>query len=356
MKNSAGTTIAGSVGLTNGNLATFDPQSSLVASTTYTATLSTGIKDIAGNALTPAKSWSFTTAAASDTTPPTVTSTNPASGANGFPIASSITATFSEAIQPATVTTSTFTLKNSAGTTIAGSVALTNGNLVTFDPQSSLVASTTYTATLSTGIKDIAGNALTTAKSWSFTTAGRVNIFLWRQFTTRDSHIKWKPKLISATNAIDNNLNTRWYSTFIVNPWIQVDLGVQKSVCSVDIAWTDGASRQYSFQISVSTDGSSYTNIFSGKSSGTTASPQKYNFPETQARYVKITITQSHIGSASSLAQISEIDVFGKASSTSASTAASYFCFATTVIHSSVSNFRFRVPRCQRFFCYRRHQ
>ena len=116
------------------------------------------------------------------------------------------------------------------------------------------------------------------------------------------------------TNAIDNNFNTRWYSTFIVNPWIQVDLGVQKSVCSVDIAWTDGASRQYSFQISVSTDGSSYTNVFSGKSSGTTASPQKYSFPETQARYVKITITQSHAGSASSLAQISEIDIFGKTS------------------------------------------
>ena len=41
---------------------------------------------------------------------------------------------------------------------------------------------------------------------------------------------------------------------------------------------------------------------FQEKGSGTTASPQKYNFPETQARYVKITITQSHAGSASSLA------------------------------------------------------
>ena len=47
--------------------------------------------------MTTAKIWSFTTAAASDTTPPTVTSTNPASAATGFPVASSITATFSEA-------------------------------------------------------------------------------------------------------------------------------------------------------------------------------------------------------------------------------------------------------------------
>ena len=54
-----------------------------------------------------------------DATPPTVTSTNPASGVTGFPIASSITATFSEAVQSATVTTSTYTLKNSAGTAIS---------------------------------------------------------------------------------------------------------------------------------------------------------------------------------------------------------------------------------------------
>ena len=43
------------------------------------------------------------------------------------------------------------------------------------------------------------------------------------------------------------------------------------------------------------------------------------SFPETQARYVKITITQSHAGSANSLAQISEIDIFGKASASASS-------------------------------------
>jgi subtilisin len=249
-----------------------------------------------------------------DATPPTVTSTNPARAATGFPIASSITATFSEAVQSATVTTSTYTLKNSAGTSIAGSVTLTNGNLATFDPSSSLAASTSYTATLTTGVKDIAGNAMTTAKSWSFTTAAASTSSCGDNLPLVTATSSGSQNSFPPTNAIDNNFNTKWYSTFIVNPWIQVDLGVQKSVCSVDIAWPDGASRQYSFQISVSTDGSSYTNVFSGKSSGTTASPQKYSFPETQARYVKITITQSHVGSASSLAQISEIDIFGKTS------------------------------------------
>jgi hypothetical protein len=88
----------------------------------------------------------------------------------------------------------------------------------------------------------------------------------------------------------------------------------------VDIAWADGNQRQYTFRIETSTDGSSFSNVFSGKSSGTTTSPQKYSFDESPARYVRITITESHVGSSNSIAQISEIDVFGKSSASASST------------------------------------
>ena len=44
------------------------------------------------------------------------------------------------------------------------------------------------------------------------------------------------------TNAIDDKLNTKWGSTFIVKPFITLDSGGLKSVCSVDIAWADGSS------------------------------------------------------------------------------------------------------------------
>ena len=37
-------------------------------------------------------------------------------------------------------------------------------------------------------------------------------------------------------NAIDNNLNTRW-SNLGIGSWIQTDLGEQKTICSVNIAW-----------------------------------------------------------------------------------------------------------------------
>jgi len=281
------------------------------------------VKDLAGNPMA-LKSWSFTTAAQSDNTPPTVTSTTPAGGATGVAASSVIKATFSEKVLATTVTSSTFILKNGASASITGQVT-SDGLTATFTPSSQLAYSTSYTATIkggSTGVKDLAGNFMTQDYSWSFTTAAGATQTttscgsnLPVSVTSSGSQSSFPP-----TNAIDNNLNTRWYSTFSVNPWIKVNLGALKSVCGVDIAWADGATRQYSFILAVSTDGTSFTNVFSGKSKGTSTAPEKYTFPESQAQYVRATITQSHSGSASSLAQISEIDIFGKASTSAAST------------------------------------
>ncbi|MGV8106330.1 MAG: discoidin domain-containing protein [Nitrososphaerota archaeon] len=116
---------------------------------------------------------------------------------------------------------------------------------------------------------------------------------------------------LAPANAIDNNPNTKWWSAITINPFITLDLGASKSVCGVDIAWADGNLHPYRFDVSVSTDGTTFTNVFSGTSTGTTTSPEKYNFQPAQARYVKITITESTAGSLRSIAQISEIDVFG---------------------------------------------
>ena len=77
------------------------PNSPLAYGTTYTATLS-GSQDLAGNVMT-SVSWSFTTMPAPDTTPPTVVSTSPASGATGVDPGSSVTASFSEEVQSGTI-------------------------------------------------------------------------------------------------------------------------------------------------------------------------------------------------------------------------------------------------------------
>src|SRR6185503_11512796 len=154
----------------------FTPSSQLAYSTSYTATLSpsstNSVKDLAGNPLA-LKSWSFTTAAQSDNTPPTVTSTTPAGGATGVAASSVIKATFSEKVLATTVTSSTFILKNGASASITGQVT-SDGLTATFTPSSQLAYSTSYTATIkggSTGVKDLAGNFMTQDYSWSFTTA-----------------------------------------------------------------------------------------------------------------------------------------------------------------------------------------
>jgi hypothetical protein len=61
-------------------VATLTPSAALANSTTYTARLETTIKAADGVALASAFTWSFTTAAAPDTTPPTVSITAPTGG------------------------------------------------------------------------------------------------------------------------------------------------------------------------------------------------------------------------------------------------------------------------------------
>jgi len=94
------------------------------------------------------------------------------------------------------------------------------------------------------------------------------------------------------SNAIDNNFGTRWANP-LIGSWIGVDLGSTKSICSVDIAWYNGNQRQYHFVIATSTDGTTFTNKFSGDSSGTTLNSEKYTFASTNARYVRVTVNSN---------------------------------------------------------------
>ena len=99
---------------------------------------------------------------------PRVISTNPTAGAIGVPINSIITATFSEAMNPSTITTSTFTLLR--GTRRVAGVVTYTGATATFTPASNLVSNTVYKATVTKGVKNLAGRALATNFVWSFTT------------------------------------------------------------------------------------------------------------------------------------------------------------------------------------------
>jgi hypothetical protein len=90
-------------------------------------------------------------------------------------------------------------------------------------------------------------------------------------------------------NVVDKNFNTLW-SIYGKGSWIQLDLGSSKNICSVNIAWYKGDTRESNFVISTSTDGTIYKNVLSSKSSGNTLSFDKYVIPSTLARYVKIIV------------------------------------------------------------------
>jgi len=159
--------VVGSVSYAN-NTIIFNPNANLAPSTEYNATITTGVKNLAGNAMTSAYAWSFTTGTTTDVTAPTVMSTDPLDTVINVPYNRSISAHFSETLDPTTVTSATFTLVQ-AGTPVAGTVSYESDTII-FNPTANLAPSIEYNATITTGITDLAGNALAVAKVWSFTT------------------------------------------------------------------------------------------------------------------------------------------------------------------------------------------
>jgi hypothetical protein len=165
LKRADGTIVPAAVSYAN-KVVVLNPTALLTANSVYTASVATGIKDLAGNALANPTSWSFTTAAATDLTPPTVNSTNPANFATNVFINQSINATFSEAMNATTLNTSTFLVDGVVGTVTYD----TNSHIATFKPQGNLATNTTYTARIETGAKDTSGNRLQLEKTWTFRT------------------------------------------------------------------------------------------------------------------------------------------------------------------------------------------
>ncbi len=156
--------IAGTVSYTD-TTATFIPSSGLVANTIYTGTITTGVKSASGIPMAVNYVWTFTTGAI---VAPTVISTDPVNNATGVPVNKIVTATFSMLMDPLTINASTFTLKQGA-TAVTGTVTYT-GTTASFTPSSVLLQGIVYTATITTGAKNVAGTALANNYVWIFTT------------------------------------------------------------------------------------------------------------------------------------------------------------------------------------------
>jgi len=154
------------------NTVTFTPTSNLQYFKVYTATITTGAEDMAGNALAEDYSINFTTV--QERIAPTILSTKPLNNDIAIERNKVIEITFSEEMNASTINDLSFTLMK--GTTlIPGAVTYSSSN-AKFTPTNVLEVNTLYTAKITTAAEDLAGNALETNTTWTFTTGGSASI------------------------------------------------------------------------------------------------------------------------------------------------------------------------------------
>jgi hypothetical protein len=150
--------------------ATLTPAAPLSAGSSYTARLDATVAAADGAQLGQAFTWSFTVPATPPPAP-TVTATSPVAGSTFVARSTAVTATFSRAMDPATVSGSTFALTGPGGTVGATVAYDAAANVATLTPAALLSAGTTYTAQVTTGAKALDGTPLAAAATWSFTTS-----------------------------------------------------------------------------------------------------------------------------------------------------------------------------------------
>ena len=181
-----GTPVPGTVTYTAAsNTATFTPNTlPLAGGDLFTARITAAATDLAGNGLAgnpaalPAASdyvWTFTTATMTATTAPTVAAISPLAGSTGNCLTKTVSATFSEAMDPTTINTDSFVV-TAGGVAVAGTVSYDTASMIaTFVPSApaGFAPNTAFVATVTTAATDLTGNALAANKVWGFNTGAQ---------------------------------------------------------------------------------------------------------------------------------------------------------------------------------------
>jgi hypothetical protein len=142
----------------------FDPSEKLIEGRTYTVTISTKAKDLAGNPLLTPLVWNFTVG---DHTAPGILDHSP--NGTDVPLDTVITVVFSEELDPEYITSGAILVKDRDGLFVNGTISYDNFTL-TFTPAAELEPGSTYTVIVNKLLKDPSGNELGSEYSWEFTT------------------------------------------------------------------------------------------------------------------------------------------------------------------------------------------
>lgn len=152
-----------------------------------------------------------------DTTAPTVSSGPQVNAARN-----QVVAIFSEAMDGATINASTFTVMDNIGTPVAGGISY-SGVTATFTPAVQLASGASFDAMVTTGAHDLAGNALASDFSWSFTT------------TLGNIQISWDGNLETAVNRPGGGYKVYYSANSGFNPG-------DGGVIEIDVPYSSGVS------------------------------------------------------------------------------------------------------------------
>jgi hypothetical protein len=108
-------------------------------------------------------------------------------------------------------------------------------------------------------------------------------------------------------NTQDGTLHSRWAAEGH-GQWIAYDLGSSMCVSQVAIAWYQGAARRSAFAIEVSTDGTVWSTVYSGNSSGQTLELEPYAFAAVPARHIRII---GYGNTSNTWTSITEVELYG---------------------------------------------
>ena len=192
-----------------GNSVSFIPTISLSPMTVYTAQITMGAKNLDGSSIVKDTTWTFTTGEVA----PTVLSTDPLNLAANVPLNKTVAATFSKAMDPAAISTTTFTVK--AGATSVLGVVNYSGTTATFNPTTDFLPNTTYTATITSGAKTSTGAALISDYVWTFSTGDFTPVVIFTDPANLDANVPLN-KVVAATFSVTMNPLTISNSTFTV--------------------------------------------------------------------------------------------------------------------------------------------
>ncbi|WP_424962863.1 Ig-like domain-containing protein [Ekhidna sp.] len=164
----SGSSAIGAEVIVSGNLMTIEPSSDLEGNTEYTLTLTTGITDLEGNGLAATFTSSFTTENL-DNEAPVLQSFSIVDGAVNMSVSTGVVLDFSEALDENSLT-GNIVLTHVRTAEVVDLSLEVDGGSVTVTPVDDLFGNSEYRLEVLTGIKDLAGNALESAKSIGFKT------------------------------------------------------------------------------------------------------------------------------------------------------------------------------------------